>query len=36
MTTYSAYTKTDAKANADALGEALETLLPEPTGVGGL
>lgn len=34
MTTYTAFTKTDAKAKADALGEALETIMPEPTGVG--
>ncbi|KAB6717651.1 MULTISPECIES: 50S ribosomal protein L11 methyltransferase [Roseobacteraceae] len=34
MTTYTAFTKTDAKAKADALGEALETIVPEPTGVG--
>lgn len=34
MSTYSAFTKTGDKAAAEALGEALEHMDPEPTGVG--
>lgn len=34
MTTFTAFTKTDGKAPAEALGIALEMLDPEPTGVG--
>ena len=34
MTTYTAFTKTQGKAPADAIGEALERLVPEPTGIG--
>ncbi len=34
MTSYSAFTTTDNKRAAEALGEALERLEPEPTGVG--
>ncbi len=34
MSTYSAFTKTGDKAAAEALGEALEHMSPEPTGVG--
>ena len=34
MTTYTALTTLPGKAPAEALGEALETLTPEPTGVG--
>ncbi|WP_226554107.1 50S ribosomal protein L11 methyltransferase [Celeribacter naphthalenivorans] len=34
MTTFTAFTKTRGKAPAEAIGEALEFLDPEPTGVG--
>lgn len=34
MTTFTAFTKTRGKAPAEAIGEALEYLDPEPTGVG--
>ncbi|WP_417248241.1 50S ribosomal protein L11 methyltransferase [Celeribacter sp.] len=34
MPTFTAFTKTKGKPTAEALGEALETLIPEPTGVG--
>jgi len=34
MTTFTAFTKTKGKAPAEAIGEALEFLDPEPTGVG--
>ncbi|OWU85486.1 ribosomal protein L11 methyltransferase [Oceanicola sp. 22II-s10i] len=34
MPTYTALTTLPGKASAEALGEALETLIPEPTGVG--
>ncbi|MCV2894153.1 50S ribosomal protein L11 methyltransferase [Lentibacter sp. XHP0401] len=34
MTSYSAFTTIDNKADAEALGEALERMEPEPTGVG--
>lgn len=34
MPTFTAFTKTNGKAPADALGEALEEIWPEPTGVG--
>ena len=34
MPTYTAYTKLTAKENAEALGVAMENMIPEPTGIG--
>jgi ribosomal protein L11 methyltransferase len=34
MPTYTAYTKLTAKENAEALGVAMEDMIPEPTGIG--